>query len=61
MTETSAAATMSSTDGDVLLRATGLTKTFGDLTAVDGIDFAVRRGGRRSASSAPTARASPRR
>jgi len=44
MTETSAAATMSSTDGDVLLRATGLTKTFGDLTAVDGIDFAVRRG-----------------
>ena len=31
-------------DPDVLLRATGLTKTFGDFTAVDGIDFAVERG-----------------
>ncbi|MHB1474781.1 MAG: ABC transporter ATP-binding protein [Dermatophilaceae bacterium] len=29
---------------DLLLRATGLTKTFGDFTAVDGIDFAVERG-----------------
>ena len=28
----------------VLLRATGLTKKFGDFTAVDGIDFAVRKG-----------------
>jgi lipooligosaccharide transport system ATP-binding protein len=31
-------------DPDLLLRATGLTKTFGDFTAVDGIDFAVERG-----------------
>jgi len=31
-------------DPDLLLRATGLTKTFGDFTAVDGIDFAVQRG-----------------
>ncbi|WP_125777479.1 ABC transporter ATP-binding protein [Antribacter gilvus] len=31
-------------DGDLLLRARGLTKTFGDFTAVDGVDFAVRRG-----------------
>jgi lipooligosaccharide transport system ATP-binding protein len=31
-------------DDAVLLRATGLTKTFGDFTAVDGIDFAVRKG-----------------
>ena len=29
---------------DVLLQATGLTKRFGDLVAVDGIDFAVDRG-----------------
>jgi lipooligosaccharide transport system ATP-binding protein len=29
---------------DVLLRARGLTKTFGDFTAVDGIDVEVRRG-----------------
>ncbi len=29
---------------DLLLQATGLTKTFGDFTAVDGIDFAVARG-----------------
>ena len=29
---------------DVLLRARGLTKTFGDFTAVDGIDVDVRRG-----------------
>ena len=29
---------------DPLLQATGLTKTFGDFTAVDGIDFAVQRG-----------------
>ena len=33
-----------SADDDILLRATGLTKTFGDFTAVDGIDFAVRKG-----------------
>ena len=32
------------TDDDVLLRARGLTKTFGDFTAVDGIDVDVRRG-----------------
>ena len=31
-------------DPDLLLQATGLTKTFGDFTAVDGIDFAVQRG-----------------
>ena len=31
-------------DPDLLLRATGLTKTFGDFNAVDGIDFAVQRG-----------------
>jgi lipooligosaccharide transport system ATP-binding protein len=31
-------------DPDILLRATGLTKTFGDFNAVDGIDFAVQRG-----------------
>jgi lipooligosaccharide transport system ATP-binding protein len=31
-------------DPDVLLRATGLTKIFGDFVAVDGIDFAVERG-----------------
>jgi lipooligosaccharide transport system ATP-binding protein len=31
-------------DPDVMLRATGLTKTFGDFNAVDGIDFAVQRG-----------------
>ena len=31
-------------DPDLLLRAIGLTKTFGDFTAVDGIDFAVERG-----------------
>ena len=29
---------------DLLLHATGLTKTFGSFTAVDGIDFAVQRG-----------------
>ena len=29
---------------DVLLRARGLTKRFGDFTAVDGIDVEVRRG-----------------
>ena len=29
---------------EFLLEATGLTKTFGDFTAVDGIDFAVERG-----------------
>jgi len=29
---------------DLLLQATGLTKSFGDFTAVDGIDFAVARG-----------------
>ena len=29
---------------DVLLSAKGLTKTFGDFTAVDGIDVEVRRG-----------------
>jgi lipooligosaccharide transport system ATP-binding protein len=32
------------TGDDVLLRARGLTKTFGDFTAVDGIDVDVRRG-----------------
>jgi len=31
-------------DPDVLIRATGLTKRFGDFTAVSGIDFEVRRG-----------------
>ena len=31
-------------DSDLLLQATGLTKKFGDFTAVDGIDFAVQRG-----------------
>lgn len=31
-------------DPDLLLQATGLTKTFGDFTAVDSIDFAVERG-----------------
>jgi len=31
-------------DSDLLLQATGLTKTFGDFTAVGGIDFAVQRG-----------------
>ena len=31
-------------DDAVLLRATGLTKRFGDFTAVDSIDFAVRKG-----------------
>jgi len=31
-------------DDAVLLRATGLTKRFGDFTAVDGVDFAVRKG-----------------
>ena len=31
-------------DDEILLSATGLTKTFGDFTAVDGIDFAVRKG-----------------
>ncbi len=31
-------------EDDVLLRARGLTKTFGDFTAVDGIDVEVRRG-----------------
>jgi lipooligosaccharide transport system ATP-binding protein len=35
---------VSDPDPDLLLRATGLTKTFGDFTAVDGIDFAVQRG-----------------
>ena len=29
---------------DILLRARGLTKRFGDFTAVDGIDVEVRRG-----------------
>jgi len=31
-------------DPDLMLQATGLTKTFGDFMAVDGIDFAVERG-----------------
>ncbi|MGA8979731.1 MAG: ABC transporter ATP-binding protein [Pedococcus sp.] len=31
-------------DDEILLRARGLTKQFGDFTAVDGIDFAVRKG-----------------
>ncbi|HET8768894.1 MAG TPA: ATP-binding cassette domain-containing protein, partial [Pedococcus sp.] len=29
---------------EILLSATGLTKTFGEFTAVDGIDFSVRKG-----------------
>lgn len=32
------------TGDNILLSAKGLTKTFGDFTAVDGIDFAVRKG-----------------
>jgi lipooligosaccharide transport system ATP-binding protein len=32
------------TGDEILLSARGLTKTFGDFTAVDGIDFAVRKG-----------------
>ena len=35
---------MTDPDPDLLLHATGLTKVFGDFTAVDGIDFAVERG-----------------
>ncbi len=35
---------MTDPDSDLLLQATGLTKTFGNFTAVDGIDFAVQRG-----------------
>ena len=35
---------MTDPDPDLMLRATGLTKTFGDFNAVDGIDFAVQRG-----------------
>ena len=35
---------MTDPDPDLLLHATGLTKTFGSFTAVDGIDFAVERG-----------------
>ena len=31
-------------DQDTLIRAKGLTKRFGDFTAVDGIDFELRRG-----------------
>ena len=31
-------------DDEILLSASGLTKTFGDFTAVDSIDFAVRKG-----------------
>jgi lipooligosaccharide transport system ATP-binding protein len=31
-------------DPDILIRATGLTKRFGDFTAVDGIDFELHRG-----------------
>ena len=31
-------------DPDILIRATGLTKRFGDFTAVSGIDFELRRG-----------------
>jgi len=31
-------------DDEILLSATGLTKRFGDFTAVDGIDFGVRKG-----------------
>ncbi len=31
-------------DPDILIHATGLTKRFGDFTAVDGIDFELRRG-----------------
>ena len=34
----------SATGDEILLSATGLTKTFGEFTAVDGIDFAVRKG-----------------
>ena len=43
MTETSPSVTAVRT-GDEMVRASGLTKTFGDFTAVAGIDFAVRRG-----------------
>ena len=35
---------MTHPDADLLLHATGLTKSFGSFTAVDGIDFAVERG-----------------
>ena len=35
---------MTDPDPDLLLQATGLTKSFGGFTAVDGIDFAVERG-----------------
>ncbi|TQJ51348.1 lipooligosaccharide transport system ATP-binding protein [Phycicoccus sp. SLBN-51] len=38
------ASVASVTGDDILLSATGLTKTFGDFRAVDGIDFAVRKG-----------------
>jgi lipooligosaccharide transport system ATP-binding protein len=31
-------------DPEILIRASGLTKKFGDFTAVDGIDFEIRRG-----------------
>jgi len=31
-------------DPDILIRATGLTKRFGEFTAVDGVDFELRRG-----------------
>jgi len=38
-------------DPDFPLHATGLTKTFGDFAAVDGIDFEVKRGDHRRAIS----------
>jgi ABC-type transporter Mla maintaining outer membrane lipid asymmetry ATPase subunit MlaF len=41
-------------DGEIMISARGLTKTFGELRAVDAIDFDVRRG-KPSDSSAPTA------
>ncbi|WP_408647118.1 hypothetical protein [Tessaracoccus coleopterorum] len=43
-----------------MISARSLTKRYGDFVAVDGIDFDIAPGSR-SASSAPTARASPRR
>jgi lipooligosaccharide transport system ATP-binding protein len=38
------AGTLARSSADTLIRARGLTKTFGSFTAVDGIDFAVPRG-----------------
>src|SRR5215469_1939128 len=43
---------------DVLIHATGLTKRFGEFTAVDGIDFELRRG-EAFGFLGPTVRVSP--